>query len=182
MQQPDPAAVQIESVVRPGDVNPEDRSGSGLLVVAPWEFALVGVSGHDEAYTAHWVCPRCLDTGFLGHQVELETPNAHVSCASDENRDDRDYLHIPDELLDGILAAEAVDLTVNPSIGCRCCGFHCYLEESEYRVLSDWNGADDGRDPSATFTNRIQKLKNHREDAYQRLAELVEGVGPRSNQ
>jgi len=74
MQQPDPADVKIESVIQPGDVNPEDRSGSGLLVVAPWEFALVGVSGHDAAYSAHWVCPRCLDTGFLGHQVELETP------------------------------------------------------------------------------------------------------------
>lgn len=176
MDQPDPADVQIERVVRPGDVNPEDRSGSGLLVLAPWEFALVGVSSLDEAYTAHWVCPRCLDVGFLGHQIELETQNAHVRCESDENREDRDYLHIPDELLDGILEADSVDLTVDPSIGCRCCGFHCYLEGSTYRVLSDWNGADESRDPAAVFTNRIQKLHEHRPDAYDRLADLVGGA------
>lgn len=177
MQQPDPADVRIETVVEPSDINPEDRSGSGLLLVAPWEFVLTGVHGKEEARSAHWCCPRCLDTGFLGHEVELKGHGRKFTCRSDEDRDERDYLQIPDADLDRLKEADDLQVTVNPSIGCRCCGFHCYLEGNTYRVLSDWNGADDGRDPAATFTNRLQKLNEHRPDAYQRLAELVEGDG-----
>jgi len=175
MERPDPADVRIERLVEPSDINPEDRSGTGLLVMAPWEFMLMGVAGRKDAYSAHWCCPRCLDPGSLGHETTIKGHGMQVHCRSDENRDERDYLQITDEHLGLLKKAGDLQVTVNPSIGCRCCGFHCYLEENAYQVLSDWTGADEERDPAAVFTNRIQKLNEHRPGAFQRLSEFVEG-------
>lgn len=178
MQYPDPNDIRIERVVRPGDVNPDDRSGSGVMVLAPWEFGLISVRGLEERYSAHWVCPRCLDTGFLGHQIDLQAGGESFRCTSDEHSEDRDYIHIPDTMIAAVLDADSVDLTVNPSIGCTTCGFHCYLEDSEYRVLSDWQGAESDRDAEQIYSNRLKKLHEHRPDVYNRLAELVEGDAP----
>lgn len=176
MDQPDPADVQIERLVERSDIIPDGvGKGKGLLLPAPWELMLMRVADEQDRYRVYWCCPRCLDVGSLGHQVEIEAAGMRFTCESDQHRDERDYLAIlPEELVD-LKEATDIQVTVNPSIGCRCCGFHCYLEESEYRVLSDWDGADEGRDPSAVFTNRIQHLHEHRPDAYQRVAELVEG-------
>ena len=175
MNQPEPTTIQIERLVERNDILPEGVGvGKGLLLPAPWELMLMQVADEQDRYRVYWCCPRCLDVGSLGHQVEIEAAGMQFTCRSDEDRDERDYLAIlPEELVE-LKEATDIQVTVNPSIGCRCCGFHCYLEQSEYRVLSDWDG-DDGRDPSAVFTNRIQHLHEHRPDAYDRLATLVEG-------
>lgn len=169
MNQPDPMNIQIERLVTNSDISTE--AYSGLMLLAPWEILVIEKSNQLDRYGVHWCCPRCLDVGSLnGHALDLKAPGVQATTGEDSP------IHISPRKLDLLQQADSGEFAVevNPSIGCRGCGFHCYLEGSTYRVLSDWEG-DDGRKPSAVFTNRLQKLHEHRPDAYQRLAELVEG-------
>jgi len=160
---------KIERLVTPEDLPDE---APAITMVAPWEMMLTPVRGREDEYSPHWCCPRCLSVGGLGHAVTIEGHGLKASKGDDRNVEgeySRDYIHISPEHLGLLSTAGDLQVTVNPSIGCTTCGFHCFLEGS-YRVVSDYD-ADGGMDPEQVIITQMGRMQEHRPEAFQRLLE-----------
>lgn len=173
MNYPGPEDVTVDTIVSGSGL--ADRSGpNAIMLPAPWEMMLMQVNGSRERFRPYWCCPRCLDVMPIPHSVQIQGAGVQSDCVLDRNIEGRDYLRMFPEDLDALRAAPGeVSITADPSIGCQVCDFHCYLEDGQYRVLSDFNG-DSAREPERVYSKRIQHLHEYRPEAYDRLAELVE--------
>lgn len=179
----DALVLTVEEIVVPAAITPDGwespKHGSpGLMLPAPWEFPIFPIAVPDDEsppdppdYSVHHVCPRCLGVGGLGHDVRVTSGGVDAHARDDRQvggEYDSDYLSLPDGDLAALQAADDIEVTVSPSIGCRRCGFHTFLEQSSHRVLSDWSGADGH---NGTYQMRMQTLREWRPDVHSRLLE-----------
>lgn len=167
----EPIVGEVTSIVTPEDYVPaessEDTSANFLTLPAPWEFVITPFAEDPGVWSAHFVCPRCLDVGSMsGHEVTLQGKDVEVSKGTSEP------LEMFAGELDTLRVADNPSVTVEPSIGCRGCGFHCYLRDGEFEVLSDWGG-DDGQGEQA-FDHSVEQLRKWRPDVHDKLVELTE--------
>jgi len=167
---------KIHNTVPVIDAETRERVGkyTNIPIAVPWQFMLrkIGADFYNGDWMPKFCCPRCLSYFPLPHGCEISGNGKTISTDLDRDKkvNDAEYFYVDDSTIESILEAESPSVTINPSIGCPVCGFHCHLEDNEFRISSDWSGASDNGERA--YNKRMMYIRETREEEYQRMLSL----------